>query len=111
MENVLYVERLLKYKREYYELSSYYGNKIKFIQNYTNDNGDRKRNIVSKFDTTRETLSEIFKGDNIYSYENIETLETYGKTFIFMESLTEENRYLKYLLGDSKCIFLNYKHN
>ena len=82
-----------------------------FAVNYTNDNEDRKRNIVSKFATTRETLSEIFKGDNIYSYENIETLETYGKTFIFMESLTEENRYLKYLLGDSKCIFLNYKHN
>lgn len=93
------------------ELSSYYGNKIKFIQNFTCDNGDSKRNIVSKFATTRETLSEIFKGDNIYSYENIETLETHGKTFIFMESLTEENRYLKYLLGDSKCIFLNYKHN
>ena len=46
-----------------------------------------------------------------YSYKKLETLETSGKTFIFMEGLTEENKYLKYLLSNSKCIFLNYKHN
>jgi hypothetical protein len=95
------------------DLSSYYGEKIKFIKNYKRENSEKTLNLVSMYNTTCDTLKEIFSGENvnIYNFEKIETIETSNKSFIFMESLLEENRYLKYLLSDSKCIFLNYKHN
>ena len=95
------------------DLSIYYGEKIKFIKKYKRNNSDKTLNLVSMYNTTCETLKEIFSGEtiNIYNYEKIETIDTSNKSFIFMESLSEENRYLKYLLSDSKCIFLNYKHN
>ena len=95
------------------DLTSYEGKKIKFIKDFFRENKEGDIIIVSKYCNTRETLNEIFSEQKMksYSYKKLETLETSGKTFIFMEGLTEENKYLKYLLSNSKCIFLNYKHN
>ena len=95
------------------DLTNYEGKKIKYIKDFFRENKEEDTIIVSRYCNTRETLNEIFSEQKMksYSYKKLETLETSGKTFIFMEGLTEENKYLKYLLSNSKCIFLNYKHN
>ena len=67
--------------------------------------------MVSQYRQTIETLREVFDKnvDNIISYNELEEIDTNQKTFIFLESLNDENKYVKYFTSGSKCVFLNIR--
>ena len=87
------------------------GDKITFIKDLLSKGNNSNNYLVSQYRQTIETLREVFDKnvDNIISYNELEEIDTNQKTFIFLESLNDENKYIKYFTSGSKCIFLNIR--
>lgn len=87
------------------------GDKITFIKDLFSKGNNSNNYLVSQYRQTIETLREVFDKnmDNIISYNELEEIDTNQKTFIFLESLNDENKYIKYFTSGSKCIFLNIR--
>lgn len=94
------------------ELKEQLGEKVSFIRDYINKNQDINTiHLVSEYNETVETLNNIFKERKISSitFSQLEKIDSREKTFIFLESLNDENKYIKYFTGGSKCIFLSFR--
>ena len=94
------------------ELKEQYGEKVAFIKDCIKKNRDSNLiYLVSEYTETVETLNNIFTESKIssISFSQLEKLDNSNKTFIFLESLNDENKYIKYFTGGSKSIFLSFK--
>ena len=98
-------------KAVFNDKSHYHGKKIKFINDYLLKNKNFGITLISKFEKTRNTLKEIFRGreeiiiqDHSYIENNID-----NNTIFFMEQLDERDKYLKYLINNNKSFSLTLK--
>ena len=93
------------------DLNKYYGKKIKFINQYINKNKNTNIVLVSKFKRTRNTLENIFSKKKIISVKDYSYVENCIEscTLFFMETLTDEYKYINYLISNNKSFFFNLK--